>query len=84
VLEAMKLGLPVVLSTGGSLPEVGGDAVLYVDPLDPHAMAEGLAQILDDTSLAAELSAKGRVQARRFTWDQAARSTLEAFRQAIG
>jgi glycosyltransferase involved in cell wall biosynthesis len=47
-------------------------------------MAEGLAQILDDTSLAAELSAKGRVQARRFTWDQAARSTLEAFRQAIG
>ena len=84
VLEAMKLGLPVVLSTGGSLPEVGGDAVLYVDPLDPRAMAEGLAQILDDTSLAAELSAKGRVQARRFTWDQAARSTLEAFRQAIG
>ena len=84
LLEAMHAGLPVVASTGGSLPEVGGDAAIYVDPLEPQAMAEALEQVLTDTARAADLVAKGKQQARRFTWEQAARTTLEAFRRAVG
>jgi len=74
VLEALACGTPVVCARTASLPEVGGEAVLYVDdPQDPAAIAEALARGLEDESLREELRRAGPAQASRFTWEAAAR-----------
>lgn len=67
VLEAMMLGTPVLTSNVSSLPEVGGDAAVYVDPYDPRSIREGLARLDNDAALRATLSAAGREQAKRFS-----------------
>jgi alpha-1,3-rhamnosyl/mannosyltransferase len=77
VLEAMAAGTAVVTSGISSLPEVGGDAVRYVDPHDVDSIRDGLAEILDDAERREALAAAGRERARSFTWERTARETLE-------
>ena len=67
VLEAMKLGTPVITSNTSSLPEVAGDAALVVDPYDPRAITAALRRMDTDPALRAELSARGLRQAERFS-----------------
>ena len=83
VLEAMTLGVPVVASNRGALPEVLGDAGLLVNPEDPEAMASAIDQMLNDGSLAIAAAAKGVLRARRFTWEQTARAVYETYGLAI-
>ncbi|MDP3771604.1 MAG: glycosyltransferase family 1 protein [bacterium] len=72
-LEAMAEGCPVVSSTGGSLPEILGDAALLVDPLDPAAIADVIYRVLTDSALRSELIPRGRARAARFQWTDAAK-----------
>lgn len=72
LLEAMALGCPVVSSTAASLREVGGDAVVYVDPGDGASWAEAIIGLAGNSDLRAELTAKGRRQARLFSWNKSA------------
>ncbi|MEY4673670.1 MAG: hypothetical protein RL148_1454 [Planctomycetota bacterium] len=77
VIEAMACGTPVVTTRVSSIPEVGGDAVVYVD--DPHdvmALAAAIGRVLADPALRAELRTRGIAQAARFSWDETARRTL--------
>ena len=67
VLESMSLGTPVITSTGGSLPEVAGDAALMVDPYDVAALTREIRRLAADDGLAADLSARGRIQAAKFS-----------------
>jgi len=67
VLESMLLDTPVVTSTVASLPEVAGDAALLVDPYDPAAISRAIRQLDADDALAADLVARGRAQAARFS-----------------
>jgi len=67
VLESMVLGTPVMTSNVSSLPEVAGDAALMVDPYDVHAMTRHILALASDDDLCAELSARGRVQAAKFS-----------------
>ncbi len=67
-LEAMYLGCPVAVSRAAALPEVCGDAALYIEASDPEAWASGLAALIDDPAARASLIAKGRRQAENFTW----------------
>ena len=83
VLEAMASGTAVVSSSAASLPEVGGDAALYFDPLDVEEMAGQIARVLRDESLRKQLSERGLQQAARFSWDRTARETLAAFRELL-
>jgi glycosyltransferase involved in cell wall biosynthesis len=83
VLEAMTLGIPVVASNRGALPDVLGDAGLLVEPDDADAMANAIERMIDDEAFAAESAAKGLVRARQFTWDLTARRTFDAYQQAI-
>lgn len=76
-LEAMAAGCPVVASTGGSLPEVLGDAALLVDPLDPAAIADAIARVLTDDTLRTDLIARGRTHATQYRWEDAARAVQE-------
>jgi glycosyltransferase involved in cell wall biosynthesis len=79
VLEAMALGVPVVASDRGSLPEVAGEAALLVNPEDPVAFAGAVRRVLDDPALAASLSAKGRARAAQFRWRDTAAATLRVY-----
>ncbi|HLI25998.1 MAG TPA: glycosyltransferase family 1 protein [Chloroflexota bacterium] len=82
-LEAMALGTPVVAARTSSLPEVLGDAALFVPPLDETAWTEALQQILDDAPLRAALRARGQAQAARYSWERTARATLAVYREAL-
>jgi glycosyltransferase involved in cell wall biosynthesis len=77
VLEAMNQGTPVVTSNGSSLPEVGGDAVSYVDPRDTEALAGKLRELALDRSLRERLSRQGAERAGRFAWKTFVQKTLE-------
>lgn len=78
-LEAMACGTPVVCSNASSLPEVVGSAALAFNPLDVNALTEALARGLGDPSLRAVLAQRGLIQARYFTWSQAAARLLEVY-----
>ncbi len=77
VAEAMACGIPVVSSQASSLPEVAGEAALYFDPCDVEAMTDALYRALTDTTLRADLRAKGLEQVKRFSWDDAARELFK-------
>jgi glycosyltransferase involved in cell wall biosynthesis len=80
VLEAMTLGTPVVCSDNSSLPEVAGDAALYVNCEDISGMAEAMARIIGDSKLRQSLIDRGRQQAAQFSWMRTAKETLQAYR----
>ena len=67
VLEAMQLGTAVVTSRTSSLPEIAGDAALYVNPYETYQIADAIRTISADEGLRAELSRRGRVQAEQFS-----------------
>jgi glycosyltransferase involved in cell wall biosynthesis len=83
-LEAMSVGCPVVSSSGGSLREVVGEGGLLVPPGDERELARALVRVWCDAGLRAELAAKGRKQAARFTWERTAEQTRQAYRAAMG
>ncbi len=82
-LEAMTLGVPVVASDRGALPEVVGEAGILVDPTDPAALEHALGRLLDETELRVRCAARGPAQARKFDWRTSARTLRAAYRQAI-
>lgn len=82
-LEAMACGTPVISSNASSLPEVVGDAGILVAPRDAHALAHALARVLQDDALRHELRARGLAQAARFTWERAARATLQVYENVL-
>jgi glycosyltransferase involved in cell wall biosynthesis len=79
ILEAMASGVPVVTSNTASMPEVAGDAAILVEPRDPRAIAEAMAQVLAEDKLRDTLTRKGIERARRFTWGAVAQKTLELY-----
>ena len=70
LLEAMAAGTPVLASSGGSLPEIAGDAALLVDPYDTGAITAALERLAAEDALCAELSARGLVRAAEFSMER--------------
>ncbi len=81
-LEAMSCGIPVVTSNISSLPEIVGTAAVLVDPESVESIANGIERVLVDDELRQRLAREGLAQARRFSWERAARETLAVYRQA--
>lgn len=77
-LEAMFCGCPVIATTGGAVPEVCGDAVLYADPNEPAQWIAAMEMLCSDEHLRADLSQRGRERAAHFTWARAADKILDA------
>jgi glycosyltransferase involved in cell wall biosynthesis len=66
----MAAGAPVVTSNVSSLPEVVGDAALLIDPMDPAAIAAGMARVLNEPALRDELIRRGRERVKAFSWER--------------
>ncbi len=70
IVEAMSAGLPVICSNTTSMPEVGGDAVLYADPFNVEQIAQAMEKVAANPQLRDELIIKGFEQKNKFSWDQ--------------
>jgi glycosyltransferase involved in cell wall biosynthesis len=83
-LEAMACGTPVLTSRISSLPEVVGDAALLVDPYSVDDIAAGLARLLDDDVLRADLVARGRVRVGHFSWERSVKAIHATYLKVVG
>ena len=83
VLEAMAHGLPVVASETSSLPEVGADAALYVNPHDPKDIAEKVARVVEDQDQRNAMIERGLARARTFTWRRTAEGNLQVYNEVL-
>jgi glycosyltransferase involved in cell wall biosynthesis len=77
ILEAMNCGCPVIAGNISSLPEAGGDAALYVDPLSVADIKKKLEIIIGDKDLREKLIKKGHEQVKKFSWEKTAGETLK-------
>jgi glycosyltransferase involved in cell wall biosynthesis len=80
LLEAMHAETALITCNTSSLPEVAGDAALYVHPDHPEEMADAMQILLTDETKRDALIAAGRIQRNRFSWDQTAAACVEAIR----
>ena len=83
ILEAMSCGCPVVASKGGSLAEVVGEAGRYIDSYDIDSIAKGISEVFNSASLQKELSQKGIIQSKKFTWKKTADETMSVYKSVV-
>jgi len=83
LLEAMARGCPLVVSNGGSLPEVGGEAARYFDPRDPAALAAALHEVLTDRDTRERMMEHGYRRVRAFSWEASARQHVSLFEEVL-
>jgi glycosyltransferase involved in cell wall biosynthesis len=76
VLEGMACGTPVICSNVSSLPEIGGDAAIYVDPDDQPGITKAMEYILSDQDARMTIVKKGLSRAAEFSWESTAQQTL--------
>jgi len=81
VLEAMKNDCPVITSNVSSLPEAGGDAALYIDPLNVDSIADTIEEVVNDPKLRTELIKKGQEHIKKFNWEKTAKETLKVLEE---
>jgi glycosyltransferase involved in cell wall biosynthesis len=84
VLEALACGTPVVTTTGGSLPEIAGDAATLIEPGDDTALAAAIAKLATDPAARADAAARGLARAATYTWERCAELTAAAYSRALG
>jgi glycosyltransferase involved in cell wall biosynthesis len=80
LLEAMARGVPVAAAAATALPETGGDAAVYFDPLDAGAMAHAIHEALGARS---DLAQRGRLRAAQFSWRRTADETAAVYRELL-
>jgi glycosyltransferase involved in cell wall biosynthesis len=79
LLEALAMGVPTAAARMSALPEMAGDAAIYFDPYNVTEMAQAMDSLVWDEQLRDELSRRAIAQAAKFSWQEAARRTLEVF-----
>jgi glycosyltransferase involved in cell wall biosynthesis len=82
--EALACGCPVLTSACASMPEVAGDAAVYVDPLQISSIAQGLRAFVDEPRLRARCIERGFDRVRALRWEAHVDATVEAYRAALG
>jgi glycosyltransferase involved in cell wall biosynthesis len=83
VVEAMAAGCPVITSDRSSTAEIAGDAAWLVNPEDPAAIADAIAELARDDAGRLRLSARGTARVRRFSLEQMAERTLAVYRDVL-
>lgn len=83
VLEAMACGTPVVCSNKSSLPEVGGDAVIYCDPYNIDDIKIKIELVLYNEVLQQKLISNGLERSQMFSWEQSAKQHIKVFEKVF-
>jgi len=83
VVEAMASGTPTALSNISVMPEIGGEAAVYADPYNAHAIGEAIYKILQDENLRRDLIKKGLERAKFFFWKKTAKETVELYERLL-
>jgi len=83
VLEAVACGCPVVSSNRGSLPEICGKAALMFNPQRKGKISDALQKIIENKKLAVDLSKRGLIQAKKFSWRKTAQETLNIYKKVL-
>lgn len=83
ILEAMQCGCPVITSREGCMPEIAGDAAYFFDGYNTKSLAEAISEVFSSEKLQKELSAKGILQAKKFSWGKTAKETVEVYRKVM-
>jgi glycosyltransferase involved in cell wall biosynthesis len=81
ILEAMKVGTPVITSNLTAMPEVAGDAAVLVDPYDVGEMVSEMSRLLQNNKLREELSKKGMERASHYSWERTSEQYLELYKE---
>ncbi len=82
-LEAMACGCPVIVSNVSSLPEVVGDAGIFVDPYSFEDIASKMVLLANNERLKEELKEKGFMRIKQFSWDKAAEEHIKVFKEVL-
>jgi alpha-1,3-rhamnosyl/mannosyltransferase len=80
-VEAMASGTPVIVANSSCLPEVCGDAALYIDPNDIAGFSSAIAAALMDAEWRADARKRGLRRAARYQWEECAKQTVQIYRQ---
>lgn len=80
LIEAMQCGCPVVTSPEGSIQEITEDAAVFVDPVNIEDIAKNLLTVFQDPKLCQDLSRRGLIQARKFSWEKTAYNTVNVYK----
>lgn len=83
ILEAFACGCPVVASNVTSIPEVGGDAAIYVDPRSVAEIEQAIVTLSGNGTLRSDLTMRGLKRVERFNWDKVARETLFVYQGVL-
>ena len=83
ILEAMSCGSPVITSNTTSIPEVGGDAAIYIDPLETASIKQAMTDFENNASIIHGLREKGLQQAKKFSWQKCAEKTLAVYEKHL-
>ena len=83
VIQAMAAGTPVITSNVSSLPEIAGDAALFVNPRCAGEISDAVRQVLSSASLCQGMRARGIKRAERFRWDACAKQSLSFFHKVV-
>ncbi len=83
VLEAMACGTPVITSAVSCLPEIAGDAAIFVDPADTEEIAAAIQTICTHPEIQDDLSQKGLERVREFSWEKTAKETISAYEKCV-
>jgi glycosyltransferase involved in cell wall biosynthesis len=84
IIEAMRCKVPVITSNITSMPEVGGDAVCYVNPYSVQSICEGLTRMWKDELYRSDLIIKGNQQYKKFSWDNTANRLWQSIETVLG
>jgi glycosyltransferase involved in cell wall biosynthesis len=82
ILEAMKVGTPVITSNLTAMPEVAGGAAVLVDPYDIEEMVSGMSRLLQDNKFREELVRKGMAKASHYSWERTSEQYLGLYKEA--
>ena len=83
ILEAFACGTPVITSSVSSMPEIAENAAILINPYNYADLAMAMKEALNNPILRQKMADSGRLASQRYTWDSAAKSYLQIFKNIV-